>query len=161
LRVSVDESVIAAGVAAIALSPLSLKVGTDTVLAWTALVFSVIVAAGLVVAVLFSIVFEVRFRITRGEWVSECFDAVQRTAIPVWAVLADRVWVSGGGDTVYDLQFVFDLRVPRSSLELQVLGLATDDPRIAETLSADRVVFMRDQLKVLRKHSRIARTRKL
>ncbi len=62
---------------------------------------------------------EVRLHRTRDESAAEIFEMLQRTAVPVWAVFADRVRVSGGGDSVYDLQFVFDLRVPTGTLELQ------------------------------------------
>jgi len=208
---------IAAFIAAIALPSLYGKTGTDTPMAWMALVLWLLVIVVLVVAVLLSVAFEVRLRTTRGEWVSERLNALQRTAIPVWAVLATRVRVSDGGDSVYDLQFAFDLRVPEATLELQyrvidtwlrriertfetehpqylpagyaratavhcadvfgegmrgvwiwakgsvlpiqVLGLATDDPRTAESFSADSVVFIREQPKPLRTRSTIAPTR--
>ncbi|WP_243224948.1 hypothetical protein [Microbacterium sp. CIAB417] len=62
---------------------------------------------------------ERRFRRRRQAELREIHILMRRLAVPVWAVFEDRVRVSGGGDTVYDLQFVFDLRVPRETLALQ------------------------------------------
>lgn len=78
-----------------------------------------LLGGGLVVAVAAGVVLEVRHHRTRGAELRRVAALLRERAIPVWAVLENRVRVSGGGDTVYDLQLVFDLRVPRATLALQ------------------------------------------
>ncbi|GGM41278.1 hypothetical protein ACFQBY_17040 [Promicromonospora citrea] len=84
-----------------------------------AAVLAGLLGAGIVVAVAVGVVLEVRHRRTRGAELRRVTALLRERAIPVWAVLENRVRVSGSGDTVYDLQLVFDLRVPRGTLALQ------------------------------------------
>lgn len=80
---------------------------------------------------------EVRFRRQRHRHITACLALLEKTAVPVWAVFQDRVRVSGGGDTISDLQFVFDLRVPTETLLLQRRVVETWLDQIAATFDTD------------------------